>query len=438
MILKTRMKRLWILTIRNRHLALPALSIPVIMALYQNCGAQFAQDRQYLLDPSSTPSPLTLYPGNPTLSYGQSITFYATGGSGSGYAFSLLSGIGSLNQIGQYTAPASGTQQCAAVVQVKDSAGAYMTATVTVMTSGNTPTPTPTSTPVAVPYFQLLTRYRTCVDIDSSGGVLADWARIQSNSCLVADGVKNIGQEDAQRWGFRPVSANGGTLHEIVSKKSGKCLTVEGFSSSDEARISQLACSQAANQLWVASQENGSWRFKAVHSGKCLDLRNGGVFEQFQQYTCSAGHPNQLFLRVKAEPFTRNRWYLLRQSGGKCLASGNPVRLLGCSGGSDNQLFQFVPFTGSSGPYQIKVKDSGKCLDSGSGNGNIVQTPCGTGYQAQQLWTVGQSGPFTFIRSVSSGQCINLDNGNQSDGTGFNQRVCNTRSNSQSFLLDLP
>ncbi|NDG84249.1 MAG: hypothetical protein EBX52_04325 [Proteobacteria bacterium] len=302
-------------------------------------------------------------------------------------------------------------------------------------------------------HHQLLTRYNTCVDLDR--GSAQDGATIQNYQCWPdnarVQSLLNV-NTNTQRWRLGQVSANGGTLYEIISQASGKCLSVENSSLSDGARIKQATCTKSANQLFVMSQEGIRFRFQAVHSGRCLDL-NGGHADNgnpFIQWACLTGNANQLFLKVKTEEFTPNHWYQLRQAGGKCVdidgsrlaSNGVVAQLWECWGGAQNQLFQFVPFTGSGGPFQIKVKGSGKCLDvtgAGSANGVMIQQyACGQGYQANQLWNVEQEGPFTFLKSVSSGKCLDLKNGTQSNGAVFHQWDCNHGNNNQRFILELP
>jgi len=78
----------------------------------------------------------------------------------------------------------------------------------------------------------------------------------------------------------------GGQRYKIVSRHSGKCLDVTGFSTQDGAPIILWDCHGGPNQLWqlgimTAPGPCGGFgcadlgiTIRAVHSGKCLDAAN--------------------------------------------------------------------------------------------------------------------------------------------------------------------
>jgi hypothetical protein len=68
---------------------------------------------------------------------------------------------------------------------------------------------------------------------------------------------------------------------QILNKKSGKCLDVEGWESPDGIPIIQYKFHGSDNQLWMLfSAKEGHFKFMAKHSGKFLDIRKGYIHQQ--------------------------------------------------------------------------------------------------------------------------------------------------------------
>lgn len=136
----------------------------------------------------------------------------------------------------------------------------------------------------------------------------------------------------------------------------------------------------------------GWWfQFKAAHSGKCLDMGGKDNGAPLQQWDCS-GAANQRFeLKNASGPVN-----IVVRSTGKCLdvpagKTGNGVKLQqwNCSGG-ENQKFKLEPAGGNR--HRIVAVQSGKCLDvSGASqdNGARVQLWDCSGGQ-NQLWELNQ------------------------------------------------
>lgn len=132
-----------------------------------------------------------------------------------------------------------------------------------------------------------------------------------------------------------------GSYH-IVSKNSGRCLDVMGWSRESGAAIQQYACHGGENQLFRLDPAGpGYFRLVAWHSGKCLDIAGGSIANGagVQQYDCHGG-PNQLFRLER----TNDGSFLLRAGhSGKCIdvrgwrrEDGVPIQQYDCHGG-DNQ-----------------------------------------------------------------------------------------------------
>jgi len=124
--------------------------------------------------------------------------------------------------------------------------------------------------------------------------------------------------------------------YRIVSKKSGKCLDVQGLSGDDGANVQQYPCHAGKNQMWrLIRTDDDLWFIIAVHSGKCLDVKNQSTADQVnvQQYQFHGG---------------------------------------------DNQKWELIP--AGDGYYRIRAKHSGKCLDvegaSTADSANVQQYQC--------------------------------------------------------------
>lgn len=103
----------------------------VCLSCARNYNTQDFLDGKFLGDPAAYKKypPLLLAPQTTTLSLSQSVTLKASGGSESGYVYSVISGKGSVTQAGVYTAS---DVPGAVLVEVKDSVGTNGHATISV------------------------------------------------------------------------------------------------------------------------------------------------------------------------------------------------------------------------------------------------------------------------------------------------------------------
>ncbi|HEU4701394.1 MAG TPA: RICIN domain-containing protein, partial [Conexibacter sp.] len=148
-------------------------------------------------------------------------------------------------------------------------------------------------------------------------------------------------------------------------------------------------------------QIKSGYRLVSRHSGKCLSLsaNNGASGTPIIQWDCS-GAPNpgdgQVFTLV---PIDGNGqfFYLKINSTGKCVdvTAANPsdgayLQEWDCIGGQTNQHWQIVPISGQP-PYEALIaRHSGKCMDVlglATGNGaRIGQWGCWWGGNQQWYW----------------------------------------------------
>lgn len=138
----------------------------------------------------------------------------------------------------------------------------------------------------------------------------------------------------------------------VIARHSFKCLTIARASKSNGAKAIQNAClggtNSTPNQLWYRSpSDDGHYRLKVLHSGKCLDIegasRSSGA--RAQQYTCHHRH-NQQFDILPVDDGSGYHFVVARHSG-KCLAvdgssTNNDIAVLqlACDGGL-NQRWAF-------------------------------------------------------------------------------------------------
>ncbi|WP_030674433.1 RICIN domain-containing protein [Streptomyces cellulosae] len=81
-----------------------------------------------------------------------------------------------------------------------------------------------------------------------------------------------------QMLGLKPVSGKTNT-YTVVDELSGKCLDVSGASTADGAAVIQYTCSGATNQQFTLNPVTAlgnaqDYQLVAVHSGKCVDVRD--------------------------------------------------------------------------------------------------------------------------------------------------------------------
>jgi microsomal dipeptidase-like Zn-dependent dipeptidase len=120
-----------------------------------------------------------------------------------------------------------------------------------------------------------------CLDVQ--GGSTSDGAAVVQSTCQA---VAN------QKWQLRASDA----AWEIVNAQSGKCLEVPGGSTATGASVQQGACQGVSHQKWMAVRSGNTFSLRAQHSGLCLTVfgqsRSSGA--KIQQSTCT-GASHQLW-----------------------------------------------------------------------------------------------------------------------------------------------
>ncbi|MBP0451175.1 RICIN domain-containing protein [Kitasatospora sp. RG8] len=73
------------------------------------------------------------------------------------------------------------------------------------------------------------------------------------------------------------LAARGGTGPILIKNASGKCLEIEGSSSTNGARAQQWTCNGQSGAVWrldPVKDKPGLFHIKNVHNGKCLEIEN--------------------------------------------------------------------------------------------------------------------------------------------------------------------
>lgn len=138
-------------------------------------------------------------------------------------------------------------------------------------------------------------------------------------------------------------------LYRIENVKSGLCLSIEGSSMEQNARLIQDACQGTENQEFrVAVEPNGSdiYTLIAGHSSQCLQARGGGIapMTEIVQSRCTNQDP-QKFQLISEDP---DSYLIQSQRSDLCFAvreasleNGAPIVQFPCHG-RPNEQFRFV------------------------------------------------------------------------------------------------
>jgi microsomal dipeptidase-like Zn-dependent dipeptidase len=110
---------------------------------------------------------------------------------------------------------------------------------------------------------------------------------------------------------------------EISAYHAGRCLDVQGRSTSDGAAVLQRACRGGASQKWQLRASESAWEIVNAHSGKCLEVPGGSTATGalVQQAACHGGS-HQKWMAVRSG----NTFSLRAQHSGLCLTVAGQSR----------------------------------------------------------------------------------------------------------------
>ncbi len=180
------------------------------------------------------------------------------------------------------------------------------------------------------------------------GTIGYDWYSMYAKSGSGTDlnlTLRNQSGADRLRYGWGDdVSGggSGGTVTQIVSEASGKCVDVVSASTANAADVIQYTCGSGTNQQFeLRDLGNGHYNLVAQHSGKCLDVNGASTANgaAIIQYTCGSGTNQQWELRAAG-----SRYELVARHSGKCLdlpsgstANGTRLQQYDCWGAANQR-----------------------------------------------------------------------------------------------------
>ncbi|MBC7387565.1 MAG: RICIN domain-containing protein [Cryobacterium sp.] len=234
----------------------------------------------------------------------------------------------------------------------------------------------------------------------------------------------------------------------LISRNSGKCLTITGEATTDGAGTSQVICtSSSAQQFKLNSAGTGVYYLANSKSSKCLDVENASMNAGalVKQYSCGGGANQKFIVRPSA---VAGYYEIVASHSSQCigvvgssLSSGAVIQQSACAGSSSQQWsLGAIPATAPAAPAaaslgtlsRIGVSGSNKCLDVSAGSSAnlaaIVQNDCNlTASEKFTFRSVGNS--LLEIVSNSSSKCLDVNNASNADGAVVQQYSCSGGGN---------
>lgn len=188
-----------------------------------------------------------------------------------------------------------------------------------------------------------------CVDQWGTGRGI--WLENVEN-CAVEAGCSNSGVSAYGPGTYANVSTSCGSdseYYHMQSRLSGKCISIQDGSTSDNANILQQDCNGTYwRQQWLLNDlGNGYFQIKSRHSGKCMRASGDNIV----QYTCYDDYWTEMFTREA----TSDGYFIYRnRDTNKCLrvqnsatGSGVSIVLDDCNSSFTSQQFERVRLAGT-------------------------------------------------------------------------------------------
>ncbi|MEU9794470.1 RICIN domain-containing protein [Streptomyces sparsogenes] len=141
---------------------------------------------------------------------------------------------------------------------------------------------------------------------------------------VLAGGTPSTAASHAPSSGTAASAGLSANVRFVVSRNSGKCLTVHGAGHGNNVAVDQYRCVGAKNQQWRMEMSGGDTAYanvvlRNINSGKCLTVHGASPRQgaKLDQYTC-VGAPNQTFT-FKPALLRRTPLYTQPLSGNKCV-----------------------------------------------------------------------------------------------------------------------
>lgn len=257
-------------------------------------------------------------------------------------------------------------------------------------------------------------------------------------------------------------SNHGLAQYRIKNTHSGQCLSVKNVQHNNFAPVWQWDCHGGPNQRFnllalTTSDGRVGDQIKAVHSGKCLSVRDSSTknAQPVVQYTCKhaeqGDRDNQIF-KIKRAQMGQYSIRNIHIDNSICLTapggeSVNGLRIHGLECGNDqSQSWKLVDLDRASSPryYRIINDSTHKCLGVDHSQENdgalITQWDChGKNNQAFRLKKITTSPNQHSYQLIAkhSGKCVVIGAGNGTAGYSLLQQSCDNNVNQSKHLFTL-
>lgn len=275
---------------------------------------------------------------------------------------------------------------------------------------------------------------------------------------------------------------------EVVATSSGKCLQVQGASTTAGAAIVQSECVSSSSELWELEPAPtvGYYQLSAGVSGECLAVSHSGAAALVQEpcavdpyqewqvtpqagggYTLTSeetldcvgvqgagqadgtalvhgpcsGASSQLLQFEQPAFVAQAPVNILSQSNGQCVgvtggsSSNYTYAVTYMCGAVANSTWKFVPI--SAGVVEVVNSGNGLCLgvygQSTSAGGKIDEYTCVS--HTNQYWALVASGNFWQLVAQNSGQCLTLSTGSPA---ALVQEPCTAATVTQQWSFHTP
>jgi len=223
---------------------------------------------------------------------------------------------------------------------------------------------------------------------------------------------------------------------EVVATSSGKCLQVQGASTTAGAAIVQSECISSTSELWevLPAPTVGYYQVSSGLSGQCLSVPHTGVAALVQE-PCAVD-PYQYWSVL---PQTGGGYTLVSEQTGNCagVQGASPADAAAlvqtACGGTTSQLIQFEqPAFVASAPVNIVSQSSGQCVGVSNGSSSnytySVQYPCGTVANSTWKFQAISAGVVEVINS-GNGLCLGVYGQSTTAGANIDEYTCVSHTN---------